>query len=52
MWTKWRDVGRLAADDVAPERLDQRHDARVAVGLRVALSPSVRAAVGLDLHEQ
>ena len=45
------DVARVAPHEVAADRLHERHDARVAVGLRVALAPAVRAAVGLDLDE-
>ena len=45
------DVGGVAADQVAADRLHERDDAGVAIGLGVALAPAVRAAVGLDLHE-
>jgi hypothetical protein len=45
------DLGGVAPDEIAAERRHQGDDARVAVGLRVALAPAVRAAVGLDLHE-
>jgi len=45
------DLRGVAADEIAAEGLHQGDDARVAVGLRVALAPAVRAAVGLDLHE-
>ena len=47
-----RDVRRLASDDVAPERLDERDDAVVAIRLRVALAPAVRPSVRLDLDEE
>ncbi len=46
------DVGGLASDEIAGEGLHVGHDARVAVGLGVALTPSVRSAFRLDLDEE
>ncbi len=46
------DVGGLPPDEIAGERLHVGHDARVAVGLGIALAPSVRAALRLHLDEE
>ena len=45
------DARRVAADQVAAERIDVRRDLPVAVALGVALAPAVDAFVRVDAHE-
>src|SRR5206468_2292506 len=50
--TEVRDVPGIAAHEVAAEGRDVADDGLIAIGLRVALAPAVKALVRLDLDEE